>query len=156
MEVEASALCNIQGSENTARTSSGRPCCDSAAALAAAKRLSATIRIAINANRKTASAVWALPYRAGTAYQPANNRDRHAEENNRGGVIRDGVVDWTSSSRQAGHHEILRYADDQHSKRPHGQKNESGKDQNMQSSCNAVAGMLPLPQPKLQHLSQSY
>jgi hypothetical protein len=35
----------------------------------AAKKLSATIRMAISAKRKMASAGWPLPYLAGTAYR---------------------------------------------------------------------------------------
>ena len=66
--------------------------------LAAAKRLSATIKIAISDRRKMASAVWLLPNSGRDSVprrlenQAANDGDHHAEENNGGGVIRDDVV----------------------------------------------------------------
>ena len=68
--------------------------------------------MAISARRKMASAVWPLPYLAGTAYRAGLKTsrridgDHHAEEDNGGGIVRDDVVDMAGFSGKARHHEI--------------------------------------------------
>ena len=63
--------------------------------------------------------------------QPADHSNDHAEENNRGGVVSDDVVDVAGFSRKARHHKILGDAHNQYREGARRQKNESGENKNV-------------------------
>ena len=86
---------------------------------------------------------------------PADCCDDHAEEDNGRRVVGDDLVDMADSSGGVRHRKILGDAENQQREGARRQKNEAGKNKDVNGSCNPVARMLPLSQPELQDSFQA-
>jgi hypothetical protein len=85
----------------------------------------------------------------------ADDRNRHAEEDDGCGVVCNEVVCMTNLSREAWDSEVVGESENKQGESPSRQDNEARKDKDMKGSCGPITRMLPLPQPELEHPSQS-
>ena len=134
----------IQGSEKAGRSSTAALLRVKAAWLPS-KTPSAAISMAIKREQENGVGRLWVPRRLKD--QPANRRHDHAEENHGRGVGANGVIPAPDSA-SANRSEI---PSAEQCKRPAGQNQEPGEDQDVQRAREAVPRMPPLRQPELQH-----